>query len=101
MNTPDNTRRCTFEDDIEFEHPALTTFANCKFACLTFESLQCTAVEFEPDNPGLLDLTDDDTGRYVARPLGQFAHVHCEQKPSPAPQDTYTHKPAAYMNVHM
>jgi hypothetical protein len=57
--------RCTFEDDIEFEHPALTTFANCKFACLTFVSLHCTALEFEPDNPGLLDLADGDLGRCV------------------------------------
>jgi hypothetical protein len=61
----DHVIRCTFDEDVEFEHPLLSGFADCRYACLSFPSLQCSAIEFEPDRHDIWELSDTDHGRYV------------------------------------
>jgi hypothetical protein len=62
-------RGCRFSHDVEFHYPLPSrTFAECWVYCLAFKSLECAAIEFEPDNKNQLVLEDTDKGTcYIQR----------------------------------
>jgi hypothetical protein len=62
-------RGCHFVHDVEFTYPLpRRTFAECWVYCLAYKSLQCVAVEFEPDNKDKAVLEDIDKGMcYIQR----------------------------------
>jgi hypothetical protein len=62
-------RGCRFTDDLSFAYPLPNSyFSECWVFCLAYKSLQCVAVEFEPDDKGKAVMEDSDKGTcYIQR----------------------------------
>jgi hypothetical protein len=62
-------RGCRFRQDLEFAYPLPNRyFAECWVYCLLYKSLDCVAIEFEPDDRGKLTVEDTDKGTcYIQR----------------------------------
>jgi hypothetical protein len=54
--------KCDFVSDRQWYHPFFKTFADCYYACLTYKSLDCQALEFIPANPDKTDIEFADYG---------------------------------------